>query len=766
MAKARNQNSRTKEPQPRGVFSSEDLLRLGHLCQQAAAFLLAVLLLWCILVPCDATSVFIGSSLPQTMLALFTGLLAAAGVALTGSAPRISGRETVIALTALVWLIAVTLIAGDGVNPRTAWLGCWHVIGLGGIYYTSRLVIFGSNARGLVITILISGSMALSLQAVYQVAVDFPADRAEYLADPEGMLKRNGVDAPAGSPARKRFEDRFLESREPIATFALANSLAVFLSGGLVLLAGCLVSSASAVDRWRIALALAASLAIFAAWFLTKSRTAYVGIFCGLVYWLVLAKFANTSPQLIRRLRAAMLAAGVLSVVAFVWFMKNDSLVLSEAFYSLRFRFEYWYATAQMIFQHGATGIGLGNFQAYYPAYKLELASETIADPHNWVLDMAVSLSFPFTLVVCSWLGCYLLPSSSNEQLQDGDDISSKSLHPPVLLGCVVGGGLLLFGLFVFRQIDMESFLIAWPIACVSGFCVHPLSKRVAVQPRVVLQATLVTISVCLLASGSWQASGLAIPFVVLVGALAETDAIRQPAARRAWIPVLVAAFGLVVFCLQTWLPVTRVWNLKAELPLARNAPQQQQLIDRAIAADPLDAQLLSLRGQVLAIQAAEGTKLTFERNANETREQFEQWLAADGVSSGNWKLAGSVMLDLAESAAGFDLPLEPWLSEAARCFGGAVERYPSDVGLRVQLATCYVLTNDINGADRELAEAWRISQATPHDDKRLNMQEIYLPAGVLSPEARQQFQPLSGGRVKAELAASWVRNKVGNDGN
>lgn len=758
----RNENPRAEGAPPSGLFSSEDLLRLCRLCRQAAAFLLAVLLLWCILVPCDATSVFIGSSLPQTMLALFAGLLAAGSIALPGNAPRISGRETLIALAVLVWLVAVTLLAGAGVNPRTAWLGCWHVIGLGAIYYTSRLVVFGFRARALVMTLLISGSIALSVQAIYQVAVDFPADRAEYLADPEGMLERNGVDAPAGSPARKRFEDRFLESREPIATFALANSLAVFLSGGLVLLAGCLVSGVSKVERWRIALAVVACLAIAAAWFLTKSRTAYVGVFCGMVYWLVLEKFAGTSPVLVRRLRVAMLAGALLSAVAFVWFMRNDSLVLSETFYSLRFRFEYWYATAQMIFEHGASGVGLGNFQAYYPAYKLELASETIADPHNWVLDIAVSLSVPFAVVLCSWLGSYLLPAASAEQRQGGEDAHSESLHRPMLLGCFAGGGLLLCGLFLFRQVDAESFLVAWPIACVMGCCIHPLSNQLATQPRAVMQAGLVTICVCLLASGSWQASGLAIPFVVLLAALAETDANRQQTANRAWIPVSIAAFGLAAFCLQTWLPVTRVWNLRAELPFARSAAQQKQLIDQAIAADPLDAQLLSLRGQVLAIRTAAGTKLTFQRDAEVTREQVDRWLQADGVSSGNWKLAGCIMLDLADAAASFDLPPDPWLREAAERFAAAVKRYPSDVGLRVQLAACYVLAEENEPARRELDEAWRISRTTPHDDKKLNMQEIYMPSGVLPPEASQQIQLLSDGRVKAELAASWVRNRVG----
>ena len=64
-----------------------------------------------------------------------------------------------------------------------------------------------------------------------------PHTRAEYQADPDRALRDAGLWFPPDSPERKLFEDR-LANTEPMATFALTNSLAAFLAPWLVMLAG------------------------------------------------------------------------------------------------------------------------------------------------------------------------------------------------------------------------------------------------------------------------------------------------------------------------------------------------------------------------------------------------------------------------------------------------------------------------------------------------------------------------------------------------
>ncbi len=758
----RTQSSRRKRPSEtisKSIGDSnlqDDLRRLGTICRAAAGGLLSILLLWSLLVPNDATSVFMGSSLPQVLLALFTGVLAAGSVALLKQAPQISAADTAIAFAILAWLVLTSFLAGSTTDPRPAWLGCWHVIGLGSTYYTARLIIRDARSRAVILSILAAGCIALSVHAIYQTTVDFPANRAAYEADPEGFLKENNVTAPAGSPARKRLEDRFLESKEPFATFALANSLAVLLSGGLILIAGCIVSKGADTANWRVALTGVACLLLITAWFLTKSRTAYVGVFAGMMYWFLLAKTNDASGLLIARLRIAMAACAIVFAGAFVWFMQNDSLVLSETFYSLRFRLEYWYATAQMIFEFALTGIGLGNFQDYYPAYKLEQASETIADPHNWLLDIAVCLSVPSAIVIIGWLVRHVMPGAKTTEGAPPETESSSATA--LLRGAIIGGVLLVAGLAVFRQLDVAAFLISWPVGILGSWCIYPLCLRAAQQPQSVFRATVFAMIVCLLASGSWQASGLAMPMVILLASIVEADRKLDAVTPRRFIPLVAACLGLAVFCAQTWLPVTRVWNERGSLPFARSTSEQLEIIESAIAADPLDAELLGLRAQILASSASQSTRGAFTPLAEQAAKQLEQWLAIDGVAHGNWMLAGSVLLDLAESAQRHGDDDQRWILSAVEHYAEASRRYPSDVGLHVQVATTALLQGDQRTASREIDEAWRLSEATVHDDKRLNMQEIYLPAGLLDRTTLSQIRPTADGRVKAELAAEWIR--------
>lgn len=55
---------------------------------------------------------------------------------------------------------------------------------------------------------------------------------------------------------------------------------------------------------------------------------------------------------------------------------------------SMLVRWQYWDATAEMIGDYPATGVGAGNFSSYYTRYKNPAAPETVRDPHNFVLAL------------------------------------------------------------------------------------------------------------------------------------------------------------------------------------------------------------------------------------------------------------------------------------------------------------------------------------------------------------------------------------------
>ena len=63
-------------------------------------------------------------------------------------------------------------------------------------------------------------------------------------------------------------------------------------------------------------------------------------------------------------------------------------VLAAKAAKSFGYRLQYWQATMRMIAEHPLAGCGPGNFQDAYTAYKLPEASEEVADPHNFLLEV------------------------------------------------------------------------------------------------------------------------------------------------------------------------------------------------------------------------------------------------------------------------------------------------------------------------------------------------------------------------------------------
>jgi hypothetical protein len=311
----------------------------------------------------------------------------------------------VIALLAAVG-VSAWYMASHG-NPRATINAAWQWANVALLYLMVRqLVRTDSEIRALCAAML-GLATALAVLAGYQFFVTMPQTVAQYRADPEAVLREAGVDAPAGSPERKLFEDR-LESTEPTATFALANSLAGFTVPWLIVALGIVwdvwrrrncsehgpfrrVTDARAcpifggVGRSLIAAA-ACCLALAFCLLLTKSRTAVLatGVGCAALGW----EYLRSGRRVDWRIPLAVLALFAITIVGAAVAGAFDWLVLSEAPKSLLYRFEYWQATLQMIADHPWLGCGPGNFQQYYTLYKLPEASETIADPHNFLLEV------------------------------------------------------------------------------------------------------------------------------------------------------------------------------------------------------------------------------------------------------------------------------------------------------------------------------------------------------------------------------------------
>ncbi len=751
----------------------------------AAAF--GAMLVVSFLAPVDSVSVFVGTALPQNLGWLMLAALTAFASRNSYAQIRVSRTELVIVGCGLCWLIVVTWLASGHGNGRSVWNGFWQVLSLAICFYIGRALLQFKQVRATVVLLLLIGCTAMSFVGLEQVLISLPASRANYAENPDRVLAEFGLDAPVGSPRRAQFEDR-LNSPEPFANFALANSLATLLCVGVLLTSGLLANlvlrdaaiQKDKVLRWAslagLSLALLTQLICL---LLTRSRTAYLSILLALGSWLILdwmcgkVRLTGKSRLTGRALRLVGVAVGVFALVGFGWLLTVDSLVWSEAPMSIRFRLEYWQATLGMIRDHAWTGVGLGNFQAYYPQYKLEQASEIIADPHNWILDVAVTLSVPIAALLVGWVGvavakgmgaCLVDPARAQES--ETESQRGRQLARGLILGALLGGGLSAAMLALAGNLDLPTNLIAGGLSAGLGWLAwrdRAWRDRACETSTPNLVAAVVAVLLCLLSSGSWQASGIAVPLLVLLAIQWQSASLKSNERLETagqlgafkWSPALIAISALIVFFLQSWQPVMQSWLLAEQAATARSTAERIRLLELAVAADSLDVDRKIQRLQLLAARASETSySADFIVEAARVSEELNRISPPDVVGFLTPKLAGEISSQMAADAFRRGLPNDPYLAAAGGFYSLAVQRYPSSVELLVQHAAAAAIAGDWRAAEKSLDKAMQISDRTPHLDKKLAAQLIFLPLKPPGFESQTAY-------VQAEPLADWLRKEI-----
>lgn len=739
--------------------------------EASVAFLVATLIVWSLVHPVDSVSVFTGDAQAQNLLWLVVALCTGLIVWLRGGKLNFKIWEILALCAAGVWLVMVSWQAGSENNARVGWFGFWQVVSLAACYWCiSALCQKGPRFRAGLVMLCLVGCIASSVNGLHQLAIGIPRERAEYEKDPETVLQSLGIDSTEGSPSRLRFESR-LQSPEPFATFALANSLATLLTAGLVLLVGVAFinlkptsgdteTKSLKLTQW-CAILLCSGL-VCLCWFLTRSRTAYIAAIFAIGLGTIGLWRNRSLPNIDRR---AWLALGGISLLlgtaAMVWLVRNDELVLTQARLSLGYRVEYWQASLAMLTDHWLTGVGLGNFQAYYPQYKLEVASEEIADPHNWILDVATTLSLPIAVLLIAWvarkLSRILFANESSEESTD-DQADRKSLRH-FLFGAGIGGCVAFLLTFMLIGVDLEASLIGWLAGGLCGWVLYaPIQRALAIWPKLPLVAAF-SMAVCLLASGSWQASGLAVPLLALIAA-AQPNAGQVP--RKAWLPAFAAASGLVIFVVQSWHPVTTAWTLHQQA--LNSSSQQSQLLLAASEADQLDSNFFGDAAKSQLVELGRYGSTIRQEEIEPALAGIDEWLAKDQHRFTNWSEAGNLILELL-AATGSNVNFSDansssldsfLLAKAILYFSQAVERYPSSVALHAQLAATYALAGKNDEFQAEYEELMRLSDQTPHLDKKLDQQQIFMPLDVVPPTMRRVGQKV----VQAEPLLRWLRTQ------
>jgi len=472
--------------------------------------------------------------------------------------PRVSIRFgwIDIAVLIVVLLAIVASIRGALVGTtRPAINMAWEWLGYGLIWIFIRQLRLNPKERRMLLAGMAAIAVGVASYGLYQYLVEFPMMREEFQRHRSEWLHSLGWDDLQTNPVwLAQFENR-LYSREPLGTFALANSLAGFLLPWMTLLIAILpmleivafrfgqakgnetqshnpsnatrshnprrsVSDflhVSRVSQFVWAAGLLSALALTGTCLvLTKSRSAYAAFFVA-----VLILFASSRAMWQRQWRIAVGIVATVLVVAMgaaVFLRGLDWAVLSEAGKSLTYRWQYWTATTEMIRDMPLLGCGPGNFRYAYLRYKLPEASEEVSDPHNFVLELAANVGIPGALALC--LG--LLGTAS--QLVRAH-LRGYSDHGPEAFS---GAGSGLHGERVNEGKDTPRLILApevlaigvgWVLAWPAGWLFGLLSS--APQTGTIILVGCPVAFLCLLAFWPWINGGRWTPIMALASLIA-----------------------------------------------------------------------------------------------------------------------------------------------------------------------------------------------------------------------------------------------------
>ena len=654
--------------------------------------------------------------------------------------------------------LCVGASAHDAMDRRTAINLAWEWGGFAVAYLLLRNLPRTRGETSALLAALAATAVSVSVYGLYQVGIEFPFNKVWYLAHRDEALRIVGITP--GTAAQALYENRLLGSNEPYSTFALANSLAGFLLGPLVIgLALAWETLTRPGDRERsrfiaVALAAPAALAVLTCLLLTKSRSAYVGL---AVAGVVLAWRER------RRVPGKVLGLSALAALAVVGALvaggvatgRLDRQVLTESDKSFGYRLQYWQGAWRVITRApGALwhGVGPGNFSAPYVLNKAADASEEVQDPHNVFLEVwstagvwalgALALAIAFGLA--NLFGPAKPPGAepgAADELPPAPDRRPDPSSPPASAGWLVAsaaaGWVVVCLLGKLNPFEGELFFrwlvlgVAWASALASGLALW--KGRAPSAPAV--GAAVLAVLVNLLAAGGIGIAAVALAFwgMLALGMNLRDD---RPCGRLRGAGGRVGAFAVAaawVAALGTFVgAVTPYWKVEAAMADAQDALEARPpAYDRAESAydRALDADRFSARPWFA--QAALEYQVWLSRGAGPADKRWGMVpiLMEKGVeaprAANQWARHRecAVMTLMILKRIGDKLPpmeLNRYRANVVKASRAATLLYPTNASLHARLAEASADIGMVPDALKEGREALRLDKLTPHADKKL----------------------------------------------
>jgi hypothetical protein len=685
---------------------------------------------------------------------------------------------------------ALVVVAGSG-DQRAALNMLWEWCGVAATYILMRWLL-GSNIRRSLLLAVAATAVSLAGLGTWQHYGGFDGARIEYtkLKNELQSLERSGRPAnlpaaiewdralnairvklvqmgvPGDDGARMLWEAR-LNSSEAIGLFALANTLAGMLACLALVWLGVLIHADCTVPRWQIVTASVLTLIVLYCLLLTKSRTALVGLVVGLAVWMACVRLWRSAGR--RRLR--WVVAGLAAIVGLVTIAGVtgglDRPVVSESAKSLRFRFEYWHGTWQMLLakpRNWLVGVGPGNFRQNYLPFKLAQSSEEIADPHNLLLDAWANGGITAVLGLAGVCVAGLqplfggpqkmrpasdrgpgapdapprhaAPSEGSQRIVPRSTAGAAGFEPSWGDGILGGAVLGHLAVLVPGGADETIFLLLLAWLCIVFLC-GPLFRHDL--PPFVFSAAFTALGVHLLGAG-----GIGMPAILqllllmaILGTDFDTAAGWSVATHSRWpvVAIGVAGAGLYVGCWLTGL--LPVYSARAAIAVGESAwlaegraAKAEREFRRAADADPWSATAFERLSQ-LAYQSW----LMSDRDSGEDFDRSIVWqreaIVRNPQHFEEYRTLGTMHLGR------FQRTRETTDAEmAVEAFRRAASLYPNNALLQSELAESLWkagATGPARDAARRAGELDAFNEQAGHIDKRLPAARVDLMQRILN---------------------------------
>jgi O-antigen ligase len=258
---------------------------------------------------------------------------------------------------------------------------------------------------------------------------------AQYQNDPSVILEKLRI--PPGSFQQMLFEHS-LNSKDVRGFFTTGNSAGSFalltsFAAIALFLQNLKTKGPAPKKRLKIIIHAIITITIISGLLITRSKGSIAAVIIALAILIACITFGKWIAHRKKEILLASLllvTIGGYSVVSYR--LKHGCLPGGN---SMLVRWQYWHASVKMYADHPLTGVGPGNFVSLYPRYKQPSAIETVADPHNFLLNILTQYG---PLGLAAFLAAIIVPLAKVFFAQNKTkDFVSVSLFAAVI-GCLL----------------------------------------------------------------------------------------------------------------------------------------------------------------------------------------------------------------------------------------------------------------------------------------------------------------------------------------